>query len=129
GPRRPECRVGRVRHSRPCVDRLGHCRAHDGVPVVVSEALLENLADTAVSVAAAILPLVALFVIFQLFLLRLPSSSVKEILLGTVLAAAGLFLFLLGISVGFLPFGRAIGMVIGSMREPWLIVPIGLFLG
>ncbi|MGB3387598.1 MAG: DUF1538 domain-containing protein [Pseudaminobacter sp.] len=95
----------------------------------MSEALLENLADTAVSVAAAILPLVALFVIFQLFLLRLPSSSVKEILLGTVLAAAGLFLFLLGISVGFLPFGRAIGTVIGSMREPWLIVPIGLFLG
>lgn len=90
---------------------------------------MENLADTAVSVAAAILPLVALFVIFQLFLLRLPSSSVKEILLGTVLAAAGLFLFLLGISVGFLPFGRAIGTVIGSMREPWLIVPIGLFLG
>lgn len=97
--------------------------------MVVSEAFLDNLADTATSVAQAILPLVALFVIFQLFLLRLPRGSVKEILVGTALATAGLFLFLLGIGIGFLPFGRAIGIAIGSIGEPWLIVPIGLFLG
>lgn len=95
----------------------------------MSGALLENLGETAASVAQAILPLVALFAVFQLFLLRLPRGSVKEILLGTALAAAGLFLFLLGVGIGFLPFGRAMGVAIGSMREPWLIVPIGLFLG
>lgn len=95
----------------------------------MSESFLGNLTDTAASVAQAILPLVVLFVIFQLFLLRLPRNRVKEILVGTALAAAGLFLFLLGISVGFLPFGRAIGVAIGSMPEPWLIVPIGLLLG
>lgn len=97
--------------------------------MVVSEALLENLADTAASVAQAILPLVVLFVVFQLFLLRLPRGKVREILFGTALAAAGLFLFLLGVGIGFLPFGRAMGAAIGAIGEPWPILLIGLLLG
>lgn len=95
----------------------------------MSATLLENLASTASSVALAIVPLVALFLVFQLFMLRLPRREVKDILTGTVLAAAGLFLFLLGVGIGFLPFGRAIGEAAGAMREPWLLVVIGLLLG
>ena len=90
---------------------------------------VDTLADAAVSVALAIAPLVVLFLLFQFFMLKLPGRKVKDILLGTALAAAGLFLFLLGVEVGFLPFGRAIGQAIGAIREPWLLVPIGLFLG
>lgn len=95
----------------------------------MSGAFLDNVVGTAESVAVAIVPLVTLFLLFQVFMLRLPRRKVKDILLGTVLAAAGLFLFLLGVGIGFLPFGRAIGEAIGAMREPWLLVPIGLFLG
>ncbi len=95
----------------------------------MSATLLENLASTASSVALAIVPLVALFLVFQLFMLRLPRREVKDILTGTALAAAGLFLFLLGVGIGFLPFGRAIGEAAGAMREPWLLVVIGLLLG
>ena len=95
----------------------------------MSRAFLDTVFETALSVIVAIAPLVTLFLLFQFFMLRLPRRQVKDILLGTVLAAAGLFLFLLGVGIGFLPFGRAIGEAIGTMREPWLLIPIGLFLG
>lgn len=90
---------------------------------------LEHLADTAWSVLLAVLPLALLFMLFQILFLQLPVSEVKRILTGTLLASMGLFLFLLGVSIGFLPFGRAIGEALGALQPKWLIVPIGALLG
>lgn len=95
----------------------------------MSDPILTDIAETAVSVAEAIGPLAVLFVVFQILVLKLPRRKVKDILLGTALAAVGLFLFLLGVGIGFLPFGRAIGEAMGALREPWLMAMVGLFLG
>lgn len=91
--------------------------------------VLSDLGRTAWGVALAVLPLVALFLAFQLFFLKLPRREVSRILTGTLVASAGLFLFLLGVSVGFLPFGRAIGEALGSLSRKWLLVPFGVLLG
>lgn len=91
--------------------------------------VLEHLADTAWSVLLAVLPLALLFMLFQILFLQLPVGEVKRILTGTLLASMGLFLFLLGVSIGFLPFGRAIGEALGALQPKWLIVPIGALLG
>jgi hypothetical protein len=91
--------------------------------------LLGQLGGTARSVVVAVLPLAVLFLIFQALFLRLPVREVARILKGTLLAAAGLFLFLLGVSVAFLPFGRLIGEALGSLTPTWLIVPFGIVLG
>ncbi len=91
--------------------------------------ILTDLARTAVSVALAILPIAVLFVVFQLWLLKLPRTEMMRIVTGTALASLGLFLFLLGVSIGFMPFGRAIGEAIGSLSLKWLVVPFGLVLG
>lgn len=91
--------------------------------------ILAEIATTARSVAIAVVPLVALFLIFQFFLLRLPRKQIVEILTGTAIAVVGLFLFLLGIGIGFLPFGRAIGAALGAMDQAWLFALIGLLLG
>lgn len=85
--------------------------------------------STAMSVALAILPIAAVFAVFQLWLLKLPRMEVIRIVTGTALASIGLFLFLLGVSIGFLPFGRAIGEAVGSLSQQWLVVPFGLILG
>lgn len=89
----------------------------------------DELKDTAWSVALALLPLSVLFMLFQIFLLNLPRKDVRQILIGTTMAAAGLFLFLLGVAVGFMPFGRMIGGALGALDQKWLLLPAGLLLG
>lgn len=84
--------------------------------------MLEEIRTIAIGVAVAVLPLAALFVFFQVALLRLPRDQAKEIIWGTALAAGGLFLFLLGVSIGFLPFGRAIGQALGVLPTVWLVL-------
>lgn len=96
---------------------------------MVSGPLIEEIIATAWSVGIAIAPLAVLFVSFQLFLLKLPREQVVEVLAGSVVAAIGLFLFLLGLGIGFLPFGRAIGGALGALGQPWLFAAIGLLLG
>lgn len=90
---------------------------------------LAEIAETMWSVTIAVVPLAILFLLFQVFLLRLPRREVADILKGTVIAAVGLFLFLLGIAIGFLPFGRLIGEALGAMDQVWLFVLAGLLLG
>ncbi|MGJ0505513.1 MAG: DUF1538 domain-containing protein [Methylocystis sp.] len=93
------------------------------------EARLDEARIVAESVAEAVLPLVALFLVFQALLLRLPRRSVLDIMIGTLIAAAGLFLFLFGVEIVLMPVGRAIGEALGGLRHKWLLAPIGLFLG
>ena len=90
---------------------------------------VQEVADTARSVIMAVLPLAVLFAAFQVFLLDLPRKQIQSILIGTLLAATGLFLFLLGVGIGLLPFGRAIGAALGSAGEEWVLLSVGLFLG
>jgi hypothetical protein len=93
------------------------------------EARLDEARIVAESVAEAVLPLVALFLVFQALLLRLPRRSVLDIMIGTLIAGAGLFLFLLGVEIVLMPVGRAIGEALGALQYKWLLAPIGLFLG
>lgn len=85
--------------------------------------------DTATSVLLAVLPLVVFFLVFQVFVLQLPRPEVKRVLVGTAVAAAGLFLFLLGVSIAFLPFGHVAGRVLGGLQSPWARAAVGLLLG
>jgi Protein of unknown function (DUF1538). len=96
---------------------------------VTDTPFLTELRDTALSVVLAVLPLTTLFLAFQLLFLRLPWREVSRVLTGTLVASAGLFLFLLGVSIGFLPFGWAIGAALGSLTGKWLLLPFGLVLG
>lgn len=90
---------------------------------------IDVIGQTAVSVALAVLPLAALFAAFQLLFLRLPRREVARVFTGTLVASAGLFFFLLGVTIGFLPFGRAIGEAVGGLSSRWMLVPLGLVLG
>lgn len=85
--------------------------------------------DTAEAVALAVLPLGALFTVFQVIFLKLPRTEIARIATGTALASVGLFVFLLGVHIGFLPFGSAIGESLGAMPRKWLLVPFGVVLG
>jgi hypothetical protein len=95
----------------------------NGTPV------LEAITGLLWSVVLAVLPLAVLFAVFQILFLKLPAREVSRIVTGTVTASAGLFLFLLGVNVGLLPFGRAIGEALGSLEHRWLPAVFGIVLG
>lgn len=91
--------------------------------------VLAEVISTGRGVALAVVPLAALFVAFQFLILRLPAREVSRIARGTLLASVGLFLFLVGVGIGYLPFGRAIGEAIGRLPEMWMLAPFGIALG
>ena len=91
--------------------------------------ILELIGDTAVSVLLAVTPLAVIFLVFQVLFLKLPAQEVSRILRGTLLAASGLFLFLLGVSIAFLPFGRLIGESLAAMPSTSIVVAFGAVLG
>ncbi|HEY8514650.1 MAG TPA: DUF1538 domain-containing protein [Candidatus Binatia bacterium] len=90
---------------------------------------LSQIGRLAWDVVLAVLPLVVLFATFQVFFLKLPGREVRRILTGTAIAAVGLFLFLFGVNLGFLPFGRAIGEAVGTLPSKWMMGAFGLVLG
>jgi hypothetical protein len=89
---------------------------------------LAELASSAASVLEALLPLAGFFVIFQLLFLRLPRQEISRIVAGTLIASLGLLLFLVGVQIGFLPFGHAIGEALASLSEGTLLA-LGVLLG
>ena len=65
----------------------------------------------------------------QVLFLQLPVKEVSRMLAGTLVAALGLFLFLLGVGIAFLPFGRIAGEALGALPQKWLLVAAGMLLG
>ena len=80
-------------------------------------------------VALALLPVVAIFGLFQLLFRRFHRRQLGKILVGLLYTYAGLVLFLVGVNVGFMPAGATIGASIASSTLKWLLVPIGALVG
>ena len=80
-------------------------------------------------VLVSLLPVVAVFVIFQLLSRRYLKRQIKRVLMGFIYTYIGLVLFLCGVNVGFAPVGSSLGNDIASASWRWLLVPIGMLIG
>ncbi len=81
-------------------------------------------------VAEAFLPIVCIFVIFQLpKSSRLAADEIIRICVGLAYTYLGLVCFLTGANVGFMPVGNVLGELLGSLSYRWIVVPIGMLLG
>lgn len=65
-------------------------------------------------VVSALLPLAALFLIFQLTLIKLPPYKAAKMVKGLVYSFIGLILFLAGVKGGFMPAGTRLGEILGG---------------
>ena len=90
---------------------------------------LEQIPDYAGEVAAALLPILVLFTLFQLIFRRFHRHQLGRILVGLVYTYLGLVLFLVGVNVGFLPAGATIGAGIASGGTQWMLVTVGALVG
>ena len=80
-------------------------------------------------VLISLLPIAAVFVIFQLFTRRYHRRQLKRIAVGLVYTYMGLVLFLCGVNVGFAPVGSFLGEELASLMFNWILVPIGMLIG
>ncbi|MDD4678802.1 MAG: DUF1538 family protein, partial [Tissierellia bacterium] len=76
----------------------------------------------------ALLPLAALFFIYNFKKFKIPKDELYAIIRGLVLVMLGLVLFLTAVNTGFMDMGRILGMEIAKMN-PWILVGIGFVLG
>lgn len=77
----------------------------------------------------SLVPVVAVFAIFQLLSHRYQNRQMKRVVIGFGYTYIGLVLFLCGVNVGFAPVGSALGKEIASESWKWLLIPIGMLIG
>ncbi|MBE6552627.1 MAG: DUF1538 domain-containing protein [Ruminococcaceae bacterium] len=80
-------------------------------------------------VLVAFLPIVGVFLVFQLISRRFHRHQIIKISVGLLYTFVGLVLFLTGANVGFMPAGRLIGSEISGGEAGWLLIPIGMIMG
>ena len=80
-------------------------------------------------VAISLLPIVAVFAVFQVMSHRYRKREIMKILVGFTYTYLGLVLFLCGVNVGFAPVGAYLGRELASLPYKWILVPIGALIG
>jgi hypothetical protein len=104
---------------------------------IYSPGAVESLIQVTISnvgdVALALLPVIILFLPFQLLSVKLPRKEFAMILLGTIPVYIGLLIFLSSIDFGFAFAGKYIGEVFLAATRPewfkWLLLIVGFVLG
>lgn len=80
-------------------------------------------------VAVSLLPIVAVFILFQWLTHRYHGRQIVRIVVGMIYTFVGLVLFLCGVNVGFAPVGAFLGKELASLTYNWILVPIGMLIG
>ncbi|HHV26659.1 MAG TPA: DUF1538 domain-containing protein [Tissierellia bacterium] len=76
-----------------------------------------------------ILPILILFLIFNVTKFKLSKKNRNRILKGLSYTYIGLVLFLSGVNAGFMEVGRVMGRGIASLESSWMLPTIGFILG
>ncbi len=102
--------------------------ADTGAELSLTARFLSILPHIAWEITMALLPIVGIFVFFQLTLLKLPRRQVRRMLQGFLYTFIGLTLFMAGVNGGFSPVGRSLGIALGAVGGE-ILIPVGLCLG
>ncbi|MBO5069565.1 MAG: DUF1538 family protein, partial [Roseburia sp.] len=85
--------------------------------------------DYGKEVLFSILPVVFVFILFQLLSRRYHRIQIFKMSAGFVYTIIGLVLFLTGVNVGFAPVGSLLGSNLAGQSWKWFLVPIGALIG
>ena len=90
---------------------------------------MDSIKRTVLEVISAVIPVTLVVVILQLTLMKVPLATLLQFLVGVLLVASGLILFLLGVQLGVLPMGESMGEALAKTGKLWIILLFGLVLG
>lgn len=91
--------------------------------------MMHALPEYAAEVAKAMIPIAAVFALFQIIRRRFHRKQIVRVVVGFIYTYIGLVLFLTGVNEGFMSSGYLIGKAIGESSRAWLLVPIGMVIG
>lgn len=91
--------------------------------------MLIDLGNSVLEAFLALLPFVIIFILLQIFILKLKYTEVITIGRGLLLSFIGLGLFLYGINVSFIDGGIAVGKAISLLKNNWIMFPLAFLLG
>jgi hypothetical protein len=80
-------------------------------------------------VIKAILPLVVVIAVFQLTPLQMPADTFYRFLSSVGMVIGGMILFLVGIEVGLLPVGKAVGSELPKRGSLFLVIGVAFLMG
>lgn len=77
----------------------------------------------------ALLPVIVIFILLQIFSLKLKKRAVLKMMVGFVITYIGLVFFLQGVNIAFIPIGEFLGTKIAQMKHNYILIPIGFVMG
>ena len=80
-------------------------------------------------VTQSILPVLCVFLIFQIFSKHFRRRHILRMCIGFLYTVIGLILFLTGVNVGFAPVGNLLGSGLTDGWLKWLMVSVGILIG
>ena len=92
-------------------------------------AFAQTLPTYGEEVSVAFLPIVGVFLLFQLCFRRFHKHQVIRMSMGFLYTYIGLVLFLTGANVGFMPAGQLIGAAIAGGSHKYWLIPAGVLMG
>lgn len=90
---------------------------------------INKLPTVLYEVVLALLPIVIIFIVFQVISFKLKKKPLKRIIKGLVYTLIGLVLFLTGVNAGFMDVGTLVGYNIASIDNKAVLIAIGALLG
>lgn len=90
---------------------------------------LKALPEYMKEVSVALLPIFVVFLLFQVFSLKLRRRPLLRILVGIVYTYLGLVLFLTGVNVGFSSLGYMLGGAMAQGPTLYLLIPLAMLMG
>lgn len=89
----------------------------------------KSVPDYAEEVLRSILPVVGVFLIFQIFARSYRKRQVQRMAVGFGYTVIGLIMFLTGVNIGFAPVGSLLGGGLADSVFKWALVPVGIVIG
>ena len=89
---------------------------------------MNDLKTVLADVSKTILPVIGAITVLQL-LAGLPKETLARFLLGAIMVIIGLTLFTLGINLGLLPMGEAVGSALATRGSVAILIGVAFILG
>lgn len=97
--------------------------------VDLSTVYLSELPKYMGEVAISLLPIIGIFLLLQILILKISKRSLVKIFVGLVYTYVGLVLFLTGVNVGFSSLGSVLGAALAQGWTRYIMIPLAMVFG